>query len=239
MTLSTFFTAVKLSVVVCIGAGMGMSAVADTVALAPDTVTSFTMTPELAPFFDTTQEQHLLFEGLGASSGAGWAQAPVGAVTVTSDPGSLVIRWGEDLWLHDTFWVMGARNFSLNVADRLVYADVTFYDPSGQGVEFTQLGIFSLVGLTGTLDGVDLDQVSALTLGGPGQLSLSAAIYANNEALNEITMTMNGQPFPTDGSVSFYGGQLTVGAVPEPGTWFMMGLGLAGLLMVKARRRIS
>jgi hypothetical protein len=227
------------------GAAVGLSlalalptlASAGTVAVADGTKVAMSF-DDVSPFFAAEPYVVSWFAGVGVHSGEFGMVAPVGQVSVNdSGPGAITIDWGTSIELHHTLVAeLFATNFSLSVADKLIYADITITAPDGgPTVSFTHLDLFALTDLSGDLDGVALDQV--VPTNGPGLLNLNAKVSLNPSGISQINVAFGAMPY----NYAIPIGHLVIGVgaqpIPEPGTWTMMGLGLAGLVAVRARRR--
>jgi len=95
------------------------------------------------------------------------------------------------------------------------------------------------------LVGPSLVDWSSLTVQGSEEFWLGAQTREGNAGLNPWTglgwarvhFEDNGELTLLDSAMGYNVDTLVVGAVPEPGTWALMGLGLLGLALAQQRRR--
>jgi len=196
-----------------------------------------------------------------AKSGAGIATLAgnntfAGATTVTA--GTLVVSGGGT--------INSSANVTVSTGASLTNDTVEAITPAlflGEGSTLSGTGSFTPAAMTLTADlangftpitaGGTLTKAGSLTFTLTGVTDGSYSLFTGSPASSFASVNVGGTPLTFDSGDSLWKGAvggfdyaysdvantLSVAAIPEPGTWILVGIGLAFLLYRKPRRRLE
>lgn len=168
---------------------------------------------------------------------------PVQAVNLTSSPGPVTIDFSDTsgMAIKKGLTTVKLTNFTYDAATNSLFGDIS----AGLLLNLTNQSLLTATTVVGnfggTVVGPDVfgaEELTSVTNSAISRrLGLSATNFVLSDAFNTF-LTDNGVDPAAMAFVATMVKSVTIGAVPEPSTYAMMGLGLVGIIMT-ARRKMA